>query len=349
MTLKRKHDDPNGFARTTFVSMPREIRDEIYHHALVSRTPIIVRKKDHVYHRAEGAVYGEFSWEERKDAPAQSLVGLTPGLFHVSRTVSDEARDVFYARNTFKIDGYYSAKEICDWLEAIGPYKRNLLSKLELDYAHYTVAWQFADGSRIPYSIHDPIHQRNNLLHCQGDKFEEGQVFDIEPEWQGVFRLLGSARARTSIRIFYRCAGYFGSYLDEDNENCANGDYYASLDIPNLFEAWRAKYSSAQHEIEVIWRQQGEYKDDHDILRPQFERNGFVVVSHRIESITPATETSRERCKTEWLLKMKPLIDNDSLIADEPNPWPECPRPDALVEQEERELEDRLAGDRREE
>ena len=87
----------------SFLSLPRELRDQIYELVLL---------------------------HEELHVPAYMCnIGrqLTPGLFQVSKTIHGEATSLFYTQNCFSTM-HGDAEKVAKFFEQIGPKKRRLYS-----------------------------------------------------------------------------------------------------------------------------------------------------------------------------------------------------------------------------
>ncbi|KAH8757173.1 hypothetical protein F5882DRAFT_417990 [Hyaloscypha sp. PMI_1271] len=128
---------PRSSPPLTFLSLSREIRDEIYGLALVSTSLIIVWKVQwkgecHYYPEPEGEAWpsngrmkrlsSALHWQEvDQEAILASLRPLAVDIILCNKTVSHEAARMFYTRNTFAFLGQHNWDPIVSWLQSIGP------------------------------------------------------------------------------------------------------------------------------------------------------------------------------------------------------------------------------------
>jgi hypothetical protein len=131
----------------TFLSLPREIRDEIYEVALVSASPIIVWKgsvhwKHHACTFYDGRGNPCTKLDSEKSLPkrcvdekimAASLQSLVVNIILCNKVVNHEAAMVFYKRNTFSFLGDHNWDSIVSWLRTIDAVNRNYLASMEMD------------------------------------------------------------------------------------------------------------------------------------------------------------------------------------------------------------------------
>lgn len=118
-----------------FLSLAREIRDEIYGLALVSTTPIVVWKgtwEMEAINYLASLPYTFLSPEEwatptpnqwttinwrpvDKDTTSTSLQSLSLNILFCNNIVSEEAAQVFYKKNTFSFLGEHNWDPIISW------------------------------------------------------------------------------------------------------------------------------------------------------------------------------------------------------------------------------------------
>jgi hypothetical protein len=105
----------------SFLSLPTELRLQIYRLTLPHCTRIKFRTSGHSWPR-----------DGRDDSPPTTL-RVSTGLFRVNRIVSEESKDVFYGENEFefRIDGYESRPVAEQIFGPLGRYNRlSLLRRL---------------------------------------------------------------------------------------------------------------------------------------------------------------------------------------------------------------------------
>ncbi|KAL3426907.1 hypothetical protein PVAG01_00417 [Phlyctema vagabunda] len=124
---------------TTFFDLPRELRDAIYDHVLVSQTGFI--KPIEVSHlgRRSGAslpltpntplryvLHAVHSQDNWKDKPWGII---TISLLRTNRQIYDEARDIFWLKNTFH---FRSAQDLSWALKTMGQVPSRLIEGINL-------------------------------------------------------------------------------------------------------------------------------------------------------------------------------------------------------------------------
>ncbi|KAF2226599.1 hypothetical protein BDZ85DRAFT_256435 [Elsinoe ampelina] len=322
--------------------LPRELRDEIYHKSLVSSTAIEVAKLRAHQEYKDGVM--QVYYNPDPQAKSQSLQGLNMDLLKASPDIAREASQVFYSKNQFAFHGHRDWKVVVDWLRSIGEENLKHLTNIEIDVRQLNRVYQYADGSREDYS-EKAINPRHPLIQSPNEDgtWPEGEVDDIDPKMEDIFSTLASCDHGSKLRVDIRYVGggYPGCFKDPDEDPELIEGYYFSMDLPNLIEAWRSKYSDPEkREIEVVWHTWGPIYDDKtilDIIGDKLKDNGFdIIKSERFEEtveslIQPGTTRLQRTLKVD--MKRRPLIGR--IIHSEPNIY-NTSRPPA-AEREERE------------
>ncbi|TKX22227.1 hypothetical protein C1H76_5516 [Elsinoe australis] len=321
---KRREMLHNG---KSFEQLPREIRDQIYHESLVSSSCIDVKKlKAHQeYHDFEIQGY----YNPDSGALARSLAGLNMSLLKTSRRIADEAAAVFYSKNKFAFHGHKDWSVVVDWLRSIGEKNRRHLTNIEIDVRQQNRVYQYSDGTREDYSG-KRIHPRHPLLRSPKDDgtWPVGEVDDVDVDKEEIFSALTecSHGSKLNLHVRYVGGGLPGCFEDPEDENEANEDYYFSMDLPNLMEAWRANYSNPERrQVEVLWYFWGPIRDDDrtvlDIVGDQLRENGFEILGETraedvVESlVSPGNWFTQRTLKVN--AKRRPL--SGPIIHSEPN------------------------------
>lgn len=269
-------DLPRNSPPLTFLSLSREIRDEIYDLALVSTSPIIVWKgegKMSYRYQAESEGVGPRAWpwagvrpppsivpwqEVDREAISASLQPLAVNLIFCNKTVSHEAARVFYAKNTFSFLGKHNWDPIVSWLEIIGPANRNSLISIEISARKPDPAWQCPSGERI----RDPcgytygeVYQRHPYLQlCTTEEHSPcGQVANVNPAVETIFILLGGSTSKRKVTIVMQLDGcvYPGARVPRDPNDCMPETRWNSMDLPNIIEKSRSLHTPR---VEVLWK-----------------------------------------------------------------------------------------------
>lgn len=112
--------------QTSFLTLPREIRDTIYELALVNPSPIVVwsakLRKSMPWGRPR--FVWVYSLDYNREAIASSVRNLMPNIILCNRTVALEASSIFYGKNTFSFQGDHDWIPVITWLHAIGGHNR---------------------------------------------------------------------------------------------------------------------------------------------------------------------------------------------------------------------------------
>ncbi|TVY45387.1 hypothetical protein LOCC1_G006355 [Lachnellula occidentalis] len=258
---------PRSSPPLTFLSLPREIRDEIYNMALISASPIIVWKAEwewdiQYFPPLDGPRWPEVSTRIRwrlvdQEAISTSLQSLDMNIILCNKIVGREAAKVFYRKNTFSFLGKHNWDPIVSWLESIGAANRNSLLSLEINACRPDPAWQRSSGERrsLPTETLEELYPRHPYLHLRTDEkpFKYGRVENLNPAMEMIFVLLGQKTSKKKVTIVMQlgCVMYPGgriarSYFDTNPE----GSWF-SMDLPNLMEKFRSLHT--QH-VEVLWK-----------------------------------------------------------------------------------------------
>ncbi|KAF4551064.1 Hypothetical protein D9617_14g075200 [Elsinoe fawcettii] len=316
----------------SLIEQPHEVRYQIYHTALVAKSPIIIWAS-------------KFDLKERiykldSDAPKRSLDGLGLGLLRTDLQISEEATKVLYQHNTFKFEGPHEWRRVAAWLSAIGP-NRHLLTKLELSVRRPSRAFQYRDGSREAFPdewIQTAFPKHPLLQRPEGQtEWPRGEVDDVDPEIETIFSLLGDMPTSDPQKhlpvTVYLCIDdwtYPGAYTDPENEYQMMESAHFSMDLPNLIEAWRAKHSTPHRPIHVIWKFAG-YKADYDTMVEQFNSAGWHILDGIYDQ---DQEHGKPDDDITWKMRRRPL--SGPIISSDVNPagWRLPPSKDTMYLQE---------------
>jgi hypothetical protein len=263
-------DLPRNSHPLTFLSLSREIRDEIYDLALVSTSPIIVWKGEwksdyHYYPETEGMIpfssrlSSVIHWQEVDyEATSASLQPLAANLILCNKTVSHEAARVFYTKNTFCFLGQHNWDPIVPWLESIGPTNRSSLSSIEISAGRPDPAWQCQNGERVADSdgwtrgeIY-PLHPYLQLCTTEG-RPRCGRVQNINPAVERIFVLLGQNTSEQKLRVVMQLDGcvYPGArILSYAHDPMPEVSWYG-MDLPNIIEKSRSLHTQ---QVDVLWK-----------------------------------------------------------------------------------------------
>ncbi|KAG8630900.1 hypothetical protein KVT40_000040 [Elsinoe batatas] len=314
-------------ARLSFYHQPPEVRNKIYAEALVSSWPILVWSG----HPPEA--FGE-KWKPDLETPKRSLEGINTSLMKADARTSREATAVFYGHNTFTFGAAHEWRPVISWLRDIGD-NRHRITKLELEVRGVSRAFQHADGLREGFAdeFTDRVFPRHPLLqqpHGRKD-WETGEVDVVDPEIEKIFSLLAISPDHASTDTIVPVTIYMdnvsgcypGAYDDPTNEYLMMESLHLSMDLPNLIEAWRAKYTHHQRPIDVLWRSWGQ-KWQFEMMEAQFIDAGWDIIHHAYtgdQESDPQGEVGWEEIAkrpVEWTMRRKPL--EGPIFASSPNP-----------------------------
>ncbi|KAG8625659.1 hypothetical protein KVT40_006060 [Elsinoe batatas] len=328
-----EHQNNDGFA-FRLLTLPREIRDLIYIHALTSSEPIIVWQKKRYWNKHRDPTQG---WDLITASTSRNLSSLSLNLFYTNRHISDEALSIFYTDNTFAFHGPHDYHRITTWLTQIGTTNSRHLTKLQIDITDLDKAWQLPDGSRveyvttttpddetIPIPSTTPARPRHPLLHNPAPTWPEGQVEIIPVAAEEMFTSLTSDPSGEPLTILLQntTVGYPGySGLPSDHEMLHTEEFWLSMDLPNLIEAWRVQYGNqaGKREVDVEWLCEAGEEWEGEIKR-QLREAGWKVYGeeeYRLEVGYEGAGCSHDRRR--WRMKLRPH--EERIVASRPNPW----------------------------
>ncbi|GAM85584.1 hypothetical protein ANO11243_035910 [Dothideomycetidae sp. 11243] len=316
---KRTYSSISGSQnRIGFFDLPREIRDQIYHDALISSLPIEVWK-------------GRLSHDYRKleDVPNAAVVSvqhLCINLLKTCHIIADEATKIFYGKNTFAFCGPHDYQKELSWFEAIGQDNMRYLAHLIIEVRELETAWQCPDGTMegfedlYGFMKFDTAHPRHPLLQKPEGDWPPGEIEDIDPKVEAIFSKLGKVDNASALDIELRNVGFGspGALPDFDDPDAELLDYpWYSMDLPNLVEAWRVAYGSEsspnQREMDITWVT-WETPRLADVAEQDLRRSPWDIL-HRGED--------GERVK--FVMKRKPL--DGPIMAAPPTQFSGQPRP----------------------
>jgi len=255
----------------TFFSFPREIRDKIYHYALVSTLDIIVwkgelkRERIALYEGSQYIPWGQPSsrliWRavSHKETAA-SLSTLNINLLFSSKVVSQEAAMVFYNKNTFAFEGNHNWDPAVSWLKTIGTSNRDSIANLKVCAKRPDQVWQNHRGERLRHPggfTMEIIYPRHPYLSTPPAGFKYGCVDNINPVLEEVFVLLGQRISEKKITITMRIDNRYpgGGAKPRLDKQTPEHDWY-SMELPNLLEMFLELHSrpSEKGSLEVVWK-----------------------------------------------------------------------------------------------
>ncbi|KAI9699869.1 MAG: hypothetical protein M1820_007044 [Bogoriella megaspora] len=261
--------------RTSILTLARELREIIYEHTLISKSPIVawagewkadapIQPFEQRWRWVPGQRPGEphcpvrCSREVDKEATKQSLQQLAFNTLQSSSLLAEEAASVFYRKNTFKFLGDHNWDPIVAWLKGIGRRNRGYLRNIEIEVRRPDRVWQHEDGRRVCcLYTREEVYPRNKWLGFETGSDQEGVVDNINPAVEEVFALLQDRDALDKTTITFNTSsgvvpGIFYGYDAEDP-----GSTPMSMDLPNLVETFRriySKHSSEGPATDVLWK-----------------------------------------------------------------------------------------------
>ncbi|KAL8888156.1 MAG: hypothetical protein Q9215_004372 [Flavoplaca cf. flavocitrina] len=209
--------------QSKFLSLPPEIRFNIYALCLINPLPIIVwsAAKSSYWYRT-----GMPAWAD--EPRASTIMDLALGLLRCSRGIATDAAHIFYHKNTFCFVGDHEYYFIITWLDRIGKHNRDLLSSLEIEIFPPERTWQMPDGTRL-----------------------SREVDVINPAIETIISFFGRPRGTVKVKLVLNLG--FRTVPGVDSQ-CVS----FSMDLPNLIEKWRCDYTRGN--MTIVWR--GEAEDD---------------------------------------------------------------------------------------
>jgi hypothetical protein len=285
--LKYRPGHPLGltiYPASNFLSLPIEIRTQIYKHLLLSPTPIQISL-----------------------TPVPDLQPLTYSLLKVNKTVSLEAAQILYHCNTFSFSrpefNRVSPIDADTWdvlfsfLHIIGPANRTHLRNLHLHISYPCTVEMTSNGTILgdgpaPYWIRK-VYPRDSFtrLHGIGLKMwpnssgvPVARVDYVSPAIEAIFRLLG---ARSKLRILIRQGDYDlpGVWYEE------HGYPTGGVEVADHVESMRRAYGEA---IEVLWKGWVVQKEDCEEQMEEIRFSGWEILGSEPLVRDPRPTAQRE-------------------------------------------------------
>jgi hypothetical protein len=298
---------------STFLSLPRELRDTIYGYALISCDPILVFS-------------GPYPHLGRPAAPKSSISNvLALGLVRSNRIISQESIEIFYSMNTFAFLGDHDWDSIVSWLNSIRQ-NRDHLRRLNITALQPEQCWQNANGTRarIP-GMRGELYPRNPYLSPSAQL--TGPVENIKPGIETIFILLGTRRTgNLTISLLMDYDVFPGLYRERDH---AEGGDDFTMDLPNLIERFRSNHTeNGDSRVEVLWigeAQRSHFLDNENMI----QQRGWEIVTRteaeRVYYRTWKPPPGVEMEKKVTTLTMKYTLQRKEithvLVAEDPSPY----------------------------
>lgn len=261
--------------RVGFLSLPRELRDKIYTHSLISPSAITVfagsvsADTDYICISAGQLRYG--TWRTVSINPSRISDMLALGLLFCSVQVSREAAAVFYRWNTFHFASGGSWSPLYTFLRTIGKENRDALRSLEVGMPKPEQIKQQPDGTLT--TLHD--WRFNEVISASAlwldylatsakESFvaKERFVDRFDPAIEACFRILGKDRPPLVLNLLTDLHFLPGVQVLYDEQH--KDDFFFGLQVPNLIERCRQELttgSDGSSRVQVLWK--GECKREH--------------------------------------------------------------------------------------
>jgi hypothetical protein len=259
-----------------FLSLPIEIRTQIYKHLLVSPTPIRISFNP-------------------GPAVAKDLQNLTLTLLRVNKTVSLEAAQILYHFNTFSFSDHPDSSRwmsidtdtwdlLYSFLHIIGPSNSTHLQILQIHISHPLILERTSNGTLLrdgdgpgpPWirkvytrdSFHR-LHGNNLRLWFDRSGVPVARVDYISPAIEAIFRLLG--RGNRKLRILIQQSDYHlpGVWYDE-HEYPTGG-----VEVADHVENMRLAHGQG---IEVLWKGGIVRKKDVEEQMEEIRSSGWEIL-----------------------------------------------------------------------
>ncbi|KAL8895359.1 MAG: hypothetical protein Q9207_008204 [Kuettlingeria erythrocarpa] len=268
---RRSPSPPSPFtcanrANSKFLSLPAEIRLNIYSFCLISSSSIVVWSGNFETYRSDKR---PSRLQMHREEMTSSTRNLALGLLRCSTTVAAESARVFYRGNLFRFTGYHEYYPVITWLDKLGK-NRKYLENLAISVRRPDRAWQMPDGSRhqLAYtmsrglSLHHP-----HLAPPEEPSYLEGEVDVVDPALETIISLLSKSSSDGGRKMtLYLDTGY---YIIPGIELIIE-EYTSlfSMDLPNLVETWRTSYffddDPGASSLDVVWKAEVSREDFYD-------------------------------------------------------------------------------------
>ncbi|KAH6723702.1 hypothetical protein BKA61DRAFT_586950 [Leptodontidium sp. MPI-SDFR-AT-0119] len=190
------------YAAPTFLDLPRELRDRIYYHALVSPDPITVCSME--YDWMTTLKDGKISLVETVTLDTSNPTNMPPTLAMLScnRQLATEAAVVFYGFNTFRFTGYETWQPMYEWLRMIGDKARAHLRNLMVEVQRPKGLIQDRHGSH-EFHYHFQLPWQFMRVACSYDSGHDSRkgVDCLSPAADACFRILGKVGHDLTLRL----------------------------------------------------------------------------------------------------------------------------------------------------
>ena len=188
------------------------------------------------------------------------------------------------------------------------------------------MSWQNSNGSRVLIS-----NFRDNEIWPRNESFlqlmiqPEGEVENINPVIESIFSLLGQYTSKPSQKLFFNLHLRFdlvpGIIIVEDDNEDIDASYF-SMDLPNLIEFWRWKYTNGcgHRQLDVLWHAES-YRKQAIAKQELIKEQGWDIL--RLELAEKKEFGELAKClpipTVKLVMRRTELV--EQLVAAERSPW----------------------------
>lgn len=286
---------------TTFLDLPRELRDQIYSKALISPSPITVcsmtvnnHEQDSLmgpdwFKDDEGRTIHEDKYIIASKAAVQEELAF--GLLRASKTIASEAAIVLYSSNTFHFGGSQVWNPCYGWLDLIGQENCSYLQRISLEL----VKPEYLNSNNLGIQTFGRRRdfRRQKVVSCSQPTAKYTLDF-VDPAIEACFRILGKHGAPLQLKLLLAPPFLPGVNIWVGNPQTYEPELWPwySLDIPRNIEKYRAEFASR---VDVLWFGKGR-KDMFFKHAEEIREKGWEVIEtkdvHHLSPLFDYWETS---------------------------------------------------------
>ena len=276
--------------KTTFLSLPREIRDMIYYYSLLGSSPIMTYTQP----KRPGRGTPKSRLKQTSTSPSttkpRAIDSIALGLLWTNFQVYREAVPFLYSGNTFVFATRKSWSSLWHFLYYIGDKNRARLRSLVVQMKIADKIYQCADGTlfdRQPYfwdksprqicipEVHPPLDPSAPIV--------EGEVDPLDPAMRGCLRKLGSVGSKLQLTIelddsdlpgvlrYRHATGTDSTYIAEILERFAAEETGGRVNV-----MWRGMWKSRYWDYAVGRLDEAGW----ELMRAQERENGRDTMVH---------------------------------------------------------------------
>jgi hypothetical protein len=286
--LRLRQGEPVNYylhTRTTFLDLPRELRDRIYSEALVSPNPITVCSITVESYEDKSRFNDDWDKDDKgrrvhedkyilASNNAALFEELAFRLLRASKTIASEAALTFYRGNTFHFGGTEVWNPFYGWLDLIGLKNRSYLQRLSLELVKPECLVSNNIGIRSLRS-RTLDFRRQKVVSCS-EPTEEDDLRFVDPAIEACFRILGMHGPQLQLKLFLA-----PPFLPGVNVYWPDPDSYEpelrpwlSLEVPRSIEKYRREFLSR---ADVLWFGRGR-KDMFDKQADEIREKGWEIL-----------------------------------------------------------------------